>query len=216
MAKFSSKDQMLLSEAYAVTLLKESIPGMSLKQVTSNLDLMTESEAEYVSVVLERLNDFIISEGLFGNVKSGLASVGKAAGAGLASVGKAVGGSIANKTGQVVQGAKNIGAGVGAAASQVGKNVNDMYQTGVQDKRSLESVAKADELSQQLIDLLTQAQQAGLIKAQGAIVDMTLADIANELATAKQSAQTFNKNALNTGFSGGVKQAFNQGRQASA
>lgn len=202
MARFSNKDQMLLSEAYAVTLLRESIPGMSLKQVKSNIDLMTESEIEYVSTVLERLNDYIISEGLFGNIGSGLASVGKAAGK-----------AFSNKASQTVQGIKNVGSGIGAAASQVGQNVKDIYNTGKQVSQSTDALNKADQLSQQLIDILIQAQKSGLIAAQGDIVDMTLADIADELTTAKQSAQTFNKDALKRGIGGGVSQAFNKARQ---
>lgn len=204
MAKYSRKDQEILMEAYNVTLLRESVPGMTLKQVKNNMDLMSESELEYVNGVLEKMNTFIVQEGILGNAWSGVKNL---AGAGKSAASSAAQG-IASK---VAQGAKQLGAGAVAAGKQIGSNVSDMYKTGAQANRSSDALVKADQLSQQLIDLLIQAQDAGLIQKQGDIVDMTLSDIANELATAKQSADTFRGDSRKQGFTGGVKQAFTQG-----
>jgi hypothetical protein len=195
----------MLTEAYTVQLLKESIPTMSLTQVYSNLDLMSESELEYVATVSERL-----LEGFFGNLGAGLKGVAKGAGQAVQQAGQ----GLANKTSQAVQGAKQVGSGLAAAGKQVIDNTKDIYNTGADTNRANDSIEKARGLTQQLIDLVTQAQQKGFVKAQGAITDMTLSDLVDTLETAKQSAGTFAQGALNKGFTGGVKSAFNSGFQS--
>jgi hypothetical protein len=64
-----------------------------------------------------------------------------------------------------------------------------------------------------LIDLVQQAQQNGLVKAQKEVTDMSLAEIMQELETAKTSATTFQNAANKTGYTGGVGAAFKQGFQ---
>lgn len=209
MASYSQRDQQMLTEAYTVQLLKESIPDMSLKQVHANLDIMTESELVYVSTVSERL-----LEGFFGNLGSGLKNVGKGIAQGAGNVTGQAKQAVGNKVGQAVQGVKQVGSGLAAGAKQIGANAADMYQTGVTDKQSGDAIEKARGLTQQLIDLVTQAQQNGLVKAQGAITDMTLSDLVDTLETAKQSAGTFSQGALSKGFTGGAGQAFRQGMQS--
>jgi hypothetical protein len=204
MSAYNTKDIQLLSEAYSVQLLKESVPTMTLNQVHANLELMSESEAQYICDVSERLLE------AFGGFRALGGALKQGVGGALKSAGQAVGQGV----GQAVQGAKNVGAGVSAAANQVGQNVKDIYQTQEVKGQSETAVKKAADLTQQLIDLVTQAQRNGLVKAQGSITDMTLADLVNELETAKQSAETFRQGARNTGLTGGAKQAFTQGRQA--
>ena len=206
MANYSQRDQVMLTEAYTLQLLKESIPGMSLRQVHSNLELMSESELEYVSTVSERL-----LEGFFGNLGSGLKNVGKGIAQGASNVAGQAKQAVGNKVGQAVQGAKQVGAGLAAGAKQIGSNVSDMYQTGVVDKQSSDAIEKARGLTQQLIDLVTQAQQNGLVQSQGSITDMSLGDLVDTLETAKQSAGTFAQDSLKKGFTGGAGQAFKQG-----
>jgi hypothetical protein len=209
MASYSQRDQQMLTEAYTVQLLKESIPDMSLKQVYSNLELMTESELQYVSTVSERL-----LEGFFGNLKAGIGNVGKGLAKGSSNVAGQASQAIGNRVGKAVQGAKQVGSGLAAGAKQIGSNVSDMYQTGVVDKQSAEAIEKARGLTQQLINLVTQAQQNGLVKSQGAITDMTLSDLVDTLETAKKSSGTFAQGALNKGVTGGAGQAFRQGMQS--
>ena len=214
MSAYNSKDIQLLSEAYSVQLLKESITTMTLKQVHANIELMSESEAQYICDVSERLLEaFGGFKALGGALKQGvggaLKSAGQAVGQRVGQASQAVGQGV----GQAVQGAKNLGAGVGAAAGQVGQNVKDIYQTQEVKGQSETAVKKAANLTQQLIDLVTQAQRNGLVKAQGSITDMTLADLVDTLETAKQSAETFRQGARNTGLTGGMSQAFTKGRQ---
>lgn len=206
MASYSQRDQQMLTEAYTTQLLKESIPDMSLNQVYSNLDLMSESELVYVSTVSERL-----LEGFFSNIGSGLKNVGKGIAQGASRVAGEAGQAVGGKVGQAVQGAKQFGSGVAAGAKQIGANVSDMYQTGVVDKQAGDAIEKARGLTQQLIDLVTQAQQNGLIKAQKSITDMTLSELVDNLEIAKQSSETFSKGSLKNGPTGGVGKAFQRG-----
>ncbi len=209
MAAYSQRDQLMLTEAYSLQVLKESIPTMSLKQVHSNLELMSESELEYVSTVSERL-----MEGFFGNLGSGLKNVGKGLAKGASNVAGQAAQTAGNKVGQAVQGAKQLGSGLASGAKQLGANVSDMYQTGVVDKQTGDSIEKARGMTQQLIDLVTQAQRNGLVKAQGNITDMSLSDLVDTLEIAKQSSGTFAQDSLKKGFTGGVGQAFRQGMQS--
>jgi hypothetical protein len=203
MASYSQRDQQMLTEAYTTQLLKESIPDMSLNQVHSNLDLMSESELLYVATVSERL-----LEGFFGDIGSGLKNVGKGL---VRDASKIAGQAVGGKVNQAVQGAKRFGSGVAAGAKQIGANVSDMYQTGVVDKQAGDAIEKARGLTQQLIDLVTQAQRNGLIKAQKSITDMSLSELVDHLEIAKQSAETFSNGSLKNGPTRGVGQAFQRG-----
>lgn len=206
MAKYSQRDQVMLTEAYTLQLLKESIPGMTLNQVKSNLELMSESELEYISTVSERL-----LEAFFGNAMSGLKNVGKGLAQGASNVAGKASQAVGNRVGQAVQGAKQLGSGLAAGAGQIRSNVSDMYETGSQMKKSDDAIVKARDLTQQLIDLVIQAQRSDLIKAQGSVSDMTLGNLVSELETAKQSAATYARDSLKRGFTGGVGEKFKQG-----
>jgi hypothetical protein len=208
MATYSQRDQIMLTEAYTLQLLKESIPGMSLKQVQSNLDLMSESELEYVSTVSQRL-----LEGFFGNLGSGLKNIGKGLTKGASNAAGQASQAIGNRASQAYQGAKQLGSGAIAGAKQIAANTGDMYKTGVMDKQAGDAIEKARGLTQTLIDLITQAQQNGLVKAQGSVTDMSLSDLVDTLETAKQSSGTFAQDSLKKGFTGGAKQAFQKGMQ---
>ena len=211
MSAYSKRDSQLITEAYSLQLLKESIPGMTLKQVHSNIDLLSESEAEYVCVVSERiLNEFFGGvKNLLGAGKNAAQAAGQAVKGKVQQAGQAVG-QAASQAGQAVG---NAARGVGAAAGQVASNVKDIYDTGNVDAQATQSIEKARGLTQQLIDLVTQAQQQGLVKAQGAITDMSLADLIDTLDTAKQSASTFSQGAQKQGFTGGIGAAYNKGSQ---
>lgn len=196
MSAYSKRDTALITEAYTLQLLKESIPSMTLKQVNSNVDLLSESEAQYVCVVSERIiNEF------FGGVKN-LLGAGK----------QAVQGAYQGAKGAVQNAAK----GVGAAAGQVASNVKDIYNTGNVDAQASQSIEKARGLTQQLIDLVTQAQQQGLVQAQGSIADMSLADLIDTLDSAKQAATTFSQGARKQGVTGGVGAAFEAAQSPTA
>ena len=211
---YSHKDTVLLSEAYTLQLLKESIPAMSLKQVNANVDLMTESEAQYICDISEKiLNEF------WGGVKNLLgagANAAKQVGNAAVQGGKAVGQAVGNAAVRGGQAVGDAASGAVNAAKQMGSNVKDIYNTGVVDQQSQKSVEKARQLTQQLMDLVVNAQKQGLIKAQESVSDMSLADLVDLLDTAKQSAGTFKQSAQDKGFTGGVGTAFQQGRQRSA
>ncbi len=191
MAKISSKDRIMLNEAYDLMLLAESMPSMTLKQVIANLDLMSESQLNYVSTVNERiLNEFW----------RGGAGVLGAAGRGIANAAKSVGGAV-----------KGAVSGGIEAGKQVGKNVGNMYKQSEIEGQANDSIKKARELTQQLIDLVVQAQQNNLIKAQKPVTEMSLEELVDNLETAKQSAETFKNHAMKKGFTGDVGKAFKKG-----
>lgn len=203
---YSSKDNELLMEAYQLTLLKESFPMMTPSQALNNLDLMTESEHEYVCKVAEN----IMLHEFFGGLKSLGGGLKNAAKAGGQAVGNAVGGKVQ----QAGNFAQNVGKGALAAGKQVVDNTKDMYNTGDVEAKTGKSIERARTATQQLIDLVTQAQRDGLIKAQGQISDMTLSDIIDLLDTAKQSSSKFASQSKERGFTGGAGQAFRQGFQS--
>lgn len=205
MSSFNHKDNVLLQEAYDLQLLKEQAPHLTVKQLQSGFGTMTESQLSYIDTVNQRiLNEF------FG----GLKNLGKAA----KNVGGAALQGAKNAGGAALQGAKNAGGaavnaasagaqGAFAAGKQVVDNTKDIVNSGNVAAESEKAIGQAQASMQQLIDLVTKAQQNGLIKAQGAVTDMTLANIIDELTTAQQSATTFNQNALDTGFTGGAGKA---------
>ena len=89
-----------------------------------------------------------------------------------------------------------------------------MYQTGVADKKSQDALIQARTSTQQLIDLITQAQQSGILgNVQGNIADMSLSEIIDTLDAVKQRTGDFAQAAIKKGPVGGVKQAFRQGMQ---
>jgi len=210
MPSYSQRDQIMLTEAYTLQLLKESIPSMTLNQVHANLDLMCEAELDYVSTVSDR-----IVEGFFGNLKAGVSGVGKGIKQSAANAAQGVKQAVGGKIGQAVQGAKQVGSGLVAGAKQIGSNVSDMYQTGVADKKSQDALVQAKTSTQQLIDLITQAQESGLLgNIQGNVTDMSLSDIIDTLDAVKQSTGDFAQAAIDKGFTGGAKDAFKQGMQS--
>ena len=211
MAKFNRRDQQLLSEAYSVQLLKESIPTMTLSQVAHNLDLLSESEEEYVCKVSEKiLNEF------FGGLKNVLGGAGKSAssgGAAVAQQGSKFGQGIKNAASGAVNAAKGLGKGVAEAGKQIGSNIKDQYNTGVEAEKSQSFVGKAQQYVDALKGELEKAQQAGLISFSGPIEQMQLGEIVDELMTASQGRQNFANSAKRKGTFGGIGKAFQKGRQ---
>lgn len=213
MALYSKKDMMLLGEAYDLRLLKENAPSMTLAQVQSRIEYMTESEAIYINTVQERIIEgwggLKALGGALGGAAKGVGNALKGAGQAVAGKVGQTGQAVVQKAGQAVQGAK-------AGAQQLASNAQDIYQTGNDAAKSGDAIKKAQSSAQQLIDLVTQAQQMGLVQARGAVSDMTLAQIIDELTTAQQSAGTFKQGALDKGFTGGVAQAAKKGFQGQA
>jgi hypothetical protein len=201
MARLTKMDQMLLSEAYGVQLLEEKIGNMTLAQLNNNLQYMTLSEAVYVDEVIE---EFF----------AGLKNLAGVAGQGLKAAGTSALNSVKDAAKNTAGAIGGVARGVGAAAGQLGKNTKEMYNTAEVTKASQQAVLKAAESANQLLKLVTDAQNNGLITAQKAVNDMTLAEIMDELKTATQSAQTFQGAANKQGFTGGVGQAYNKARNA--
>lgn len=196
MSRFTKLDSMLISEAYSAQLLSESAPHMTIAEIQSKLPHMTIAEAQLIEELFGKLGQKI------GQVGAGIGNLAGAAGKGLKSAGQAVG-STAGK----------VGSGIASAAGQVGKNVQDMYKTGEVSKQTSDAVGNASKAAMELIDLVKQAQQNGLVKAQKDVTDMSLAEIMDELETAGKSAGTFQAAANKTGYTGGVGAAFKKGFQ---
>ena len=209
---YSSRDNQLLTEAFELQLLKESYQDMSISQTLNNLDLMSESQLEYVCQVNERiLNEF------FGGIKN-IFGGGKQAASGSA---KALGGA-GSRLGQGIknaaQGAKefgqNVGKGALAAGKEVVQNTKDMYNTGDEAAKSENFAKKAEQYVNALRDQLEKAQQQGLLTHKGDINSMSLGDIIDELQLATKGRQSFAGSAQRKGFTGGAGNAFRQGFQS--
>ena len=196
MSRFTKLDSMLISEAYSAQLLSESAPYMTIAEIQSKLPHMTIAEAQLIEELFGKLGQKM------GQIGAGLGNLAGAAGRGLKSAGQAVG-STAGK----------VGSGIASAAGQVGKNVQDMYKTGEVSKQTSDAIGNASKAAMELIDLVKQAQQNGLVKAQKDVTDMSLAEIMDELETAGKSAGTFQAAANKTGYTGGVGAAFKKGFQ---
>ena len=209
---YSSRDNQLLTEAYELQILKESYQDMTLSQTLNNLDLMSESQLEYVCQVNERiLNEF------FGGLKNVLGG-GQRAVAGPAQALSNVGSSFGQGLKNMAQGAKEYGQKIGkgalAAGQQVAQNTKDMYNTGDEAAKSESFVKKAEKYVQALQDQLEQAQQGGYLSYKGDVSAMSLGDIIDELQLATQGRQNIAGSAQRKGFTGGAGQAFRQGFQS--
>jgi hypothetical protein len=169
---------------------------MTIAEIQSKLPHMTIAEAQLIEELFGKLGQKM------GQIGAGLGNLAGAAGRGLKSAGQAVG-STAGK----------VGSGIASAAGQVGKNVQDMYKTGEVSKQTSDAIGNASKAAMELIDLVKQAQQNGLVKAQKDVTDMSLAEIMDELETAGKSAGTFQAAANKTGYTGGVGAAFKKGFQ---
>ena len=216
MASYSQRDQQMLTEAYTVQLLKESIPDMSLSQVHANLNLMSESELEYVNTVIERLN-----EAFFGNIGAGLKGVAKGIGQTAGNVGRSVAQTASNVGSNVAQTAKNVGSnvagvarGVGQAGAQVAQNASDMYTTGRDASKQSDILTQATKSIEELASYLRQAEESNLIGvARGQTMNMSLSNIIKKLEAAQQKAGSNAQASQSGGLGAGMRQAYQQGRQ---
>jgi hypothetical protein len=197
MSRLSKLDQVLLAEAYSAQLLEESIADMSIEEIQARLPYMTTEETILVEGFLKNMGQRI------GQMSAGLGNVGSAAAKG---IGGAASGAF-NK-------AKQVGAGTLAAGKQIASNVKELNDVGAIERESQNNILNAAELMNQVINLVSKAQQQKLIKSQKPITDMSLSEIMDELKTAQQSAQKFKQNANKAGFTGGIGKAYQQGAQS--
>jgi hypothetical protein len=206
MAKFSRKDQQLLTEAYGVQLLTESLPGMSLAQLIQKLEHpLTLQESVYVETVSNR-----VIEELFGGLRA-LAGAGSGAA-------KSAGGGIAqglkNAAGAAGSAIKGAAQGVGAAAKQVGQNVGDIYNSAEEKSKADQALKQANAAAQQLVQLVQSAQQKQLVTFSGDPMQLPLEELIDELILAQQGAGNMQRSAQKKGVFGSAGQAFKQGFRA--
>lgn len=203
MSKFSRKDQAFLTEAYGVQLITESLPGMTLEQLTAKLSHpLTLQESAYI----EKVTSKVIEE-LFGGLRAlagGAGGAAKAAGGGLVQGAK----NLANKA---VDTAKGVGAGVGAAAKQVGQNVGDIYNSAEEKGKADQALKQANASAQQLVQLVQAAQQKGLVSFSGDPMQLPLQDLIDELIMAQQGAGNIQRSAQKQGVFGSAGKAFQKG-----
>lgn len=197
MAKFTNHDQMLLTEAYSVQMLKESFPKMSLSQLEAKLPYFNISEATYI----EEFSEKVIEE-LFGGLKALAGGAGNAA--------KKAGGGLLQKG---IDTAKQVGSGVASGAKQVGQNVRDIYQGAEGANQAEQAVKQASAAAQQLVQLVQAAQQKGLVTFSGDPMQLPLEDIVNELILAQQGANSQSQSAQKQGVFGSAGKAFQKGFQ---
>lgn len=203
MAKFSRKDQALLTEAYSVQLLTESLPSMTLEQLSSKLEqTLTLQESQYVELVTTR-----VIEELFG----GLKALAGAAGGGASKASGGVVQGLKNIGSAAKQGAKNVASGVGAAAKQVGQNVGDIYNSAEEKSKADQALKQANAAAQQLVQLVKAAQQRQLVSFSGDPMTLPLQDLIDELILAQQGAGNMQQSAQRKGVFGSAGKAFGKG-----
>jgi len=185
MATFRSQENALINEGYDIILLKESTPLLTLSQLQNNMDLLSESEAEYICTVCER---FISEAGIF----SGLKNLGGAVGGALGGAAKNVAGNLAGKAQQF---GSNVKQQVGQAASNVGQAASNVaqagkaaYRTGATEGEFAKFLPKAQQYIDQLLAMLKQAQDKGLINFGGDVSKIPLKTVADKLLAAKSGA----------------------------
>jgi hypothetical protein len=219
MATFSKKDQMLLTEAYSLQLLKESMADMSLSQIDNRLHLMSESELEYVATV----NGRILSEAFnFGGLKNIGGAIKQGVGSAAAGAANRIGGAyqgakqkVGGMVDTAVQGAKNVGSGIASAAGEVAGNVEDIYKSGQQAGTQADLLANAKKSIDALTDALRQTDEAGLLgNNRGQFMNLPLKNILAKLEQAQSQSQTSAQGARDKGVFGGAGQAFRQGMQS--
>lgn len=200
---YKLSDQRLLEESVQLTLLKESAPNMTLSQVRANIELMTESEAEYINTVAERiLQEFF---GGAGNVFKGAKQLASGA---MAGAKQKIGSAVSGAKDSIVQGAKDVGAGIGAASKQFGQNVKDLYQAGEQESQYGQWKDKAKESVDELVNMLQDAQSKGLIDYKGDVTRINLKTIVDKLLSAYGSAKSASEQQRNQGLMKGVGSAY--------
>lgn len=202
MAKFLKKDQELLSEAYSVQLLTESLPGMTLSQLEAKLPYLTIQESEYVDKVASR-----VIEELFGGLKA-LAGAG---GAGAKTAGGGLMQGVKNLASKAADAGKGALAGGKAAAQQVGKNVSNIYNTAEDKGQADKALKQANAAAQQLVQLVKSAQQKGLVSFTGDPMMLPLEELIDELILAQQGAGNLQRSAQKQGVFGSAGKAFQQG-----
>lgn len=203
--KYNQKDMGLLSEAYAVTLLREQAPHMTLADIQNRLSVMTESELKYITTVNER----ILNE-LFGGLKNVAGAVGR----GLSSAAQTAKTAAQGAGRTIADTAANVGRGVAGAASQVGQNVKDMYQTGNLQAQQSQSLTSAQKSVEDLVKALEQADAAGLLgRKRGEWQNLSLNQIIKRLQGAADMSSQQAQAAQSKGITGGMGQAFKQGYQ---
>lgn len=209
MSKYNTRDTALLTEAYAVQLIKESLPKMTLAQLEQKIPLLTEGENQHI----EQFSEKIIEE-FFGGMKALAGAGGRMAG----KAAQGVVGGLKSAAQGAVQGAKGLAQGAvqGAkqAAGQVGSNVKDIYNTSEDSAQSKQAVKQATTSAQQLVQLIQSAQQKGLVTFSGDPMTMTLEDIVDELVLAQQGAGNLERSAQKKGVFGGAGKAFQKGFRA--
>ena len=177
MSAYNNKDMSLLQEAYNVRLLREQAPHMTLSQLEERLQLMSESELNYINTVMDRiLNEFWGQAAL-----AGAGNVGSAIGGGLKRLGGAAKSAVGSALGNTAQKATNIGKGALAAGKagvqQAASNVGNIYKKGQIQQRQSQALAKGLKAIEQLRGYIQQAEQDGVLQGGQQLEDMSISEL---------------------------------------
>jgi uncharacterized protein (DUF433 family) len=212
---YSTKDQLMLQEAYQGILFERVLPTLTLEQVRDRLEFMNESELDTTDEVIEE-------------VWGGLKALGGAAGSALKGAGGAIGSAVKGAGGAIKQAATSamdtgkraaMGAGsaVASGAKQFGKNVSNMYQSGEQQAAASGRVDQTSKAIDNLIKILGELQQANPVIAQSLgddFMNLSLSQIQQAIKRGLQSKDRKLRGAKQTGFTGGVGGAMQKGFQS--
>ena len=209
MSTYTRKDMALLQEAYELQLLRENIVHMSLNDIEKQLPTLTEAQINFV-------NDGV--ENIINEFWGGLKNIGKAVGGGvknvaggLAQSAKNVAGAALDKTKEVGQNAINAGK---AGAQQFGANASNIYQKGQIQQRQSQAVKKGLQMIEQLKELITQAENDGVLSKGGPpFEDMSISELIEYLQGSSDIAAANANKAAQGGFTQGVGSAMKQAWQ---
>lgn len=203
MSKFNRNDEKLLVEAYGTQLLKENFPQMTLAQVKGNIELMSESDQQWVC----EFSDRVIEE-LFGGLKALGGNAMQAATKGLQNVASSAKSGLQNAATKSGQAIGNAASGAVAAGKKVAQNVGDKYAAGEQDAASARDAKSALDMITQLQSMIQSAQQKGLVTFSGDPMTMPLKDVVDQLLLASKGANQLNNSQQKSSAFAGAGKAF--------
>lgn len=201
---FPSKDRLLLEEAYQGILFEQVLPTLTLEEVKSRLELMSEAELDTTDEVIEEL-------------WGGLKALGSGIGNAVKNVGSAAldkGKSAMKKMDQFGNALDNSIAG---GAKQFGKNVSNIYKSGEEKDKAEKRKQRTEQAIEDLIAMLGELQDANPDIAANLgqnFMKLSLAEIKNAIKRGyKSKAGTAGKMSKH-GYFGGVGDSIKKGWQS--
>jgi chorismate mutase len=212
---FPSKDRMLLEEAYQGILFEQVLPTLTLEEVKSRLELMSETELDTTDEVIEEL---------WGGLKALGSGIGKGIGSaakGLGNAAKNVGSAAWNKGKGAMKKMDQFGDAldnsIASGAKQFGKNVSNIYKSGEEKSKAEKRKQRTEQAIEDLIAMLGELQEANPDIAANLgqnFMKLSLAEIKNAIKRGYKSKAGTAGKMSKKGYFGGVKDSIKKGWQS--